>query len=151
MKQWIIALAAAWISLPVTGQKITDGDMKKMAADLCDCVMPKMNKLHPRLQRLLETTATKGDSIARAEFQQWIDTVSEAEKNRVMEDAEYLSEGFGEDLDKCSDELAAKYPQMDQTKDGSETAKKFLKAVEDRKGCRLLYIILSQGAGKKED
>lgn len=126
------------ISFNADSQQLTEKTMKNMVNDICECIMPKVNKLHPRLIRMMESIVAKGQAEAEKELTAWMETASEEEIQKVLKDSEYLENEFQDEMDKCDEMMDKKYKNGEAKELTNVNNKKLMKMIEEKNGCKLL-------------
>lgn len=139
------------ITSTVKSQKTDDKTMKKMVNDMCDCVMPLLNKLHPQIIKMFETTNDKGEEAASKEFGDWYTKADQSDIGKVMADLQYIENDFQNEMDDCQKKLDKKYSAEVTNELTNKENKKLIKAIKEKKDCKILAIVIEMGLKAEED
>ncbi|HEX7904238.1 MAG TPA: hypothetical protein VF487_10185 [Chitinophagaceae bacterium] len=125
-----------------------------LAKDLCDCIMPVLDTLHPALKTMMTDMIEVGEDSAAKKFAIWYKMASEKDKTTIQQHILMLDEGEGMPVLKdCETKLEAKYPESVeqlQTTD-SEFYRKLADYMMKNNKCKLLGAMLKLGSKKGGD
>ena len=154
MKKITLFILVSIFSLHVFSQQTNNDRIDSLAKDLCDCIMPVLDTLHPALKTMMTDMTEVGEDSAAKKFAIWYKAASEKDKATIQQHILMLENGEGMPaLKDCEAKLAIKYPESVeqlQTTD-SEFYKKLADYMMKDNKCRLLGAMLKLGTKKEGD
>ncbi len=86
--------------------------IKSLANDMCDCIAPSLDTLHPALKSLMIDMAEQGEDSATLRFAAWYAKASEKDMAIINRQLAMLDKGDQmPGLQDCESTLSAKYPE----------------------------------------
>ncbi len=150
MKKIIAILLVSLIGYSASSQKISDQTLSKAVDNICGCIMPKLNKLHPQLIKMIETMAAKDEETAQNDLSNWFSTASKEEQDRVGKDIKYM-DSMGVDIDYCMKKAAEKFPDIDKEGLSDTLVDRMLLILDNKKDCKILAALIRLGKKMEEE
>lgn len=144
-------LSLNYISLAQKDNLSDTVKLRAAASELCDCMAPHINTLHPYLLEMLEVMAIKGEQAGSDTLAARL-LAKPAEQAAVMKSANYMdSPEFQKSVEGCEEKLKAKYPFLDKKKE-SKADEEFVKSVLSRiPNCKFVHIMMVIGTKEEKD
>jgi len=154
MKKIALFILVSIFSLHVFSQQPTTEKIDSLAKDLCNCIMPVLDTLHPALKTMMTDMIEVGEDSAAKKFGLWYKMASEKDKATIQQHILMLDEGEGMPVLKdCEAKLAVKYPDLAEPLQSTdnELYKKLADYMMKDNKCKLLGAVLKLGSKKEGD
>lgn len=131
-------------------QKLDEKTMKQIVNDLCDCITPHLNKLHPQALKYIKTTAEEGNETASKELELWIKNNDFTEVTALQNSLAYMGEDFQNDLYDCEKKINKKRPDFALNDLSVDDTKRLIKFFKKKSGCKTLADLIELSVMEKK-
>jgi hypothetical protein len=122
-----------------------------VSLEICACMAPSLDSLHPAIVTMLEETLIKGDKIAQQNFEKTMRKMSPEDQKKLGENLEILDKLGTKDsgFTLCANKIDEKFNTIDFTKNkNKEKAFDKLLIYFTKKNCKTVGIFLALGNKK---
>ncbi len=115
MKKIFFLIVSYFVSINTLAQPgvmKSDTAVKETAKNMCNCLMPSLDTLHPRAKEFIKDILLFGQNSASMSFNKWIDNASEKERANISGSVIFLQEPKKMDslMKLCFSRVKANYP-----------------------------------------
>lgn len=154
MKKIALFILVSIFSLHGFSQQPATDKIESLAKDLCNCIMPVLDTLHPALKTMMTDMIEIGEDSAAKKFGLWYKMASEKDKATIQQHILMLDGGEGMPVLKdCEAKLVIKYPELAQQLQSTESEfyRKLADYMMTDNKCKLLGAMLKLGSKKDGD
>ena len=109
MKRPSFIILFLFLAMAAYSQTDTTSNEKKIVNEMCSCIQPKVEKMHPQMVALIFNMVKYDEGEAGKILEKYLVTASETDSKRIVDDIDYMSKGLQVEIETCFKTIKTKY------------------------------------------